>query len=209
MKYYLLTLLIVLFTLSSCNKRELDFEFSGTIIDPNSGLGISNASIKFFTSSLGNNVETLKGETITDASGYYETSIERSKFETLDIRVKKENYFEVDETYSIEDLTTENSNEFNYNLSPKSWTKFILKNNFSPESGDELKIQKVLGKTDCEECCANETTYYLGNVDTVVICPNDGGTNMKIFWWVNGNELNGEELILNIPFDTSNVTIIY
>lgn len=209
MKYFSLTILLALFLLTSCKKKELDFKFSGTLTDVNSGSVISNATIKFFTYSLGNNVEALMGEVETDASGNYETTIERSKFETLKIKVRKENYFEVDKTYSIDDLTTEKSNTINYGLSPKSWTKFILKNQSPANSSDELKIQKVSGKTDCDECCANETTYYNGEIDTVLICANDGGSSMKIFWWVNGNDQNGEEEINNIPFDTTTVKIIY
>jgi hypothetical protein len=209
MKYFTLTILLVLFSFASCKKKELDFKFSGNIKDSNSGLNVPNATIKYYTYTLGNNVEALKGEAQTDALGNYEVTIERSKFETLKIKVTKENYFKVDESYSIDDLTTENSNDINYSLSPKSWTKFVLKNGMPASAGDELKIQKVSGKIDCDECCANETTYYNGVVDTIVICPNDGGKSMKIFWWVNGNDMNGEEVINNIPFDTTTVTIAY
>lgn len=209
MKYLALTLLTSLFFITSCKKKDLDFKFSGTLKDSNSGLAIPNVEIKFYTYSLGNNVESLKASIKTDASGNYETVVERSKFENLVIKIRKQNYFDIDKTYSISELTTSKSNEKNYSMSPQSWTKFILKNLSPASSNDELKIQKISGKTDCADCCANETTFYYGNVNTVVYCPNDGGSNMKFYWWVNGIEMSGEENIYNAPFDTVSVTIEY
>jgi len=209
MKYLITSLIIALFSFSSCKKKELEFKFSGNIKDINSGLNIANAEIRYYTSNLGNNVEALKGNTKTDASGNYEVTIERSKFETLTVKIRKENFFNKDENYSIDDLTSSESNEINYNLSPQSWTKFIFKNASPSNSSDELKIQKVSGKTNCNECCGNETTYYYGSIDTVVYCPNDGDSYMKFYWWVNGNEQNGDENLYNAPFDTTSFTINY
>lgn len=210
MKYFALTLLLVLFSFSSCKKKEIDFKFSGNIKASNSGENIANADVKIYTYSVSNKVEALKASGKTDASGNYELTVERSKFETLVIKIRKTNYFESDETFPIDNLTTAETNEISHNLSPKSWTKFILKNASPSNSNDELKIQKVSGKTDCDGCWTNGNYIFNGEIDTVIYVLNDGDTYMKFYWWTYGtNELNGTENFYNTAFDTTSFSIIY
>ncbi|PWH86068.1 carboxypeptidase-like regulatory domain-containing protein [Brumimicrobium oceani] len=210
MKYLVVTSLLVFISLFSCKKEELDFKFSGNVKAPETGENIQNAAVKIYTYSTGDNIETLKGSTTTDASGNYDIAVERSKFETLVIRVSKKNYFIDEKTYPIDDLTTEDQNAITHFLSPKSWTKFILKKGGVTASNDHIKIQKVSGKTDCEDCCKNETKFYYGNEDLDVYCLNDGNKYMKFYWWTIGsNTSNGIDSIYNTPFDTTSFTINY
>lgn len=210
MKNLILTSILIAFSLISCKKEELDFKFSGNVKAPKTGENIQNASVKIYTYNTGNNVEALKGTTTTDASGNYELEIERSKFETLVIRVNKQNYFTEVRTFPIDDLTTEDKNVIFHHLSPKSWTKFILKKGGVSDPNDHIKIQKVSGKTNCEDCCPNDTKLYYGNNDLDVYCLNDGDEFMKFYWWTIGtNASNGIDSIYNTPFDTTSFTINY
>ncbi len=210
MKHLALVLLLILFVFASCKKKEIDFEFSGNVKAPVSGLNVENAKVKFYTYSSGNNIESLKGSTKTDASGNYEIKIERSKFETLVIKVSKDNYFTEERTFPIDNLTTAKTNEVSHSLSPKSWTRLFLKNNAPTEFDDELKIQKVSGKTDCEGCWPNANYIFKGSLDTVIYIPNDGGTTLSFYWWTKGSTVSdGLANIHTTPFDTVDYSIIY
>jgi len=203
MKHIILTLLFFGLTFSACKKKDIDFIMTGQVSALNNGANISNVSIQAYTSSLSNNLPKLVGTTTTDASGNYELKIERSKFELLTLKLNKDNYFEGIKTYSFDDLTTEQENETQHSLSPKAFTHFIVKSN----TNNQLKIQKISGKTDCEACCANGIYLYEGPIDTIVSCANDGDTYMKFYWWKygpGGNNVlaNGVDSIYNNAFQT-------
>jgi hypothetical protein len=209
MRLLILSFLFISLSLFSCKKKEINFKLKGNVTALNSGGNLQGVNIKVYTVALGTSFEDLKGSTQTDASGNYELDIERSKFEKLIIKLNKNNYFENSKIYLFDDLSTENENNTNHILSPKSYTRFILKNSLPNDTNDELKIFKVSGKTDCEECCPDGTTYYNGKVDTVVVCANDGDSYMKFYWWVNGNEQYGVDSVYNTPFSTIDYTIDY
>ena len=210
MKYFTITLFIILLSVISCKKVDLSFNFQGTVYSSNNGLGLSNVQVRIYGNDPGNSLLNLVGTTSTNESGYYDTSIDRYKYEKITIIVSKDNHFSLEEIYSLDDLTTGDPNEIDYTLSPKSWTKFILKNTGTTDSGDVLKIQKVSGKTDCDDCCANETKFYYGDIDTIVYCPNDGDSFMKFYWWAEGsNFANGLDSVYNTPFDTTSYTFEY
>lgn len=210
MKYFALTFLLVALSFTSCKKKDLAFKFTGKITTANNGSNLANADVKVYVKDLGNSKEVLKGTTKSDNAGNYELSIERSKYEKVSIVVSKSNYFNSSKTYSIDDLTTSDDNVINHSISPKSWTKFILKNVPAGYSGDVLKIQKVSGKTNCDDCCPNETKFYYGVIDEVVYCLNDGDSYMKFYWWAEGTTtMNGVDSVYNTPFDTTEFSIEY
>jgi len=209
MKIYTLITIILTLTLISCKKKDISFKLKGSITALNTGNSIQDVSVKVYVYNIGSTIEKLKGSTKTDASGNYELDIERSKFEKLIIKIEKHNYFEESKTYSFDELSTEKDNTTNHTLSPKSYTKFILKNTLPNSQNDELKIFKVSGKTDCEECCDNGNKFYYGIIDETVLCANDGGTYMKFYWWLNGNEKSGVDSVYNTPFETIEYTINY
>src|SRR5690554_163679 len=143
MRTFILLLLLFGLSFSSCKKKDLEFKLKGNIKSLNNGYNLQGVNVKIYTFGLGNNIEELKGSAQTDASGNYELDIERSKFEKLIIKIEKHNYFEESKTYSFDELSTEKDNTTNHTLSPKSYTKFILKNTLPNSQDDELKIFKV------------------------------------------------------------------
>lgn len=211
MKYILFSLLFILLFGNSCKKKQLNFKFEGTVKASNSGNNLNGVVVKAFTYGLSDNKKTLKGSTTTDASGNYEINVERERFEKVLLEISKKNYFTASKSFPFDDLSTENTNPFNSSLSPKSWTKFIIQDIYSNDSSDQLKIQKVSGKTDCEECCPNTISYYDGIINTTVICPNDGDTYMKFYYWitVNGTVIDKVDSVYTTSFDTIPYTITY
>lgn len=209
MRIFILTLLLLGLTLSACKKKDLEFKLKGNVLALNNGIPLQGVEVKVYIYSAGKGIEDLKGTTQTDANGNYELDIERSKFEKLVIKLSKTNYFSEAKQYSFDDLSTAKDNNANHTLSPKSYTRFILKNQIPSSNTDELKIFKVSGKTDCQECCPDGTKFYYGIIDTVVLCANDGDTYMKFYWWVNGSEQYGVDSVYNIPFETIDYQILY
>lgn len=209
MKYFTFILLTVLALSTSCKKKDLSFVLKGNITAINTGANVKGVTVKIFTDKVGNSNLQLAAEVKTDASGNYEIALDRSRFENLTIQISKDNYFTQRDLYIFDKLSTANDNVFNYKISPKSWTKFIFKNNPPANPTDELKIQKVSGKTDCEDCCENGFYFYNGVVDTTVICANDGDTYMKFYYWVNGNVQSGLDSVYNVAFDTITYELNY
>ncbi len=209
-KHSFFLLLLLLVTGSSCKKKDLTFKFEGKIKSSASGQSLGQAQLKAYTYELTNNKKTLQGSTQTDTEGNYTLSIKRERYEKVVIEISKHNYFTVSKTFPFDDLSTQETNSFNTSMSPKSWTRFVIKNVMSPSPSDQVKIQKVSGKTDCATCCPNMTTVYDGILDTVIICPNDGGTNMEFYYWVNdAMPTNGINTVYNTPFDTVDYNITY
>lgn len=211
MRYFFPFLFFVLFLGNSCKKKELVFEFEGNIKSLNSGVSLKGVKIEAYSYALLNSSKDLIGSTVTDAGGNYSLKLKRGKYKKIKIELSKNNYFNNSKSFPFDDLSTETTNSFNSTLSPKSWTKFIIKDIYSNDPNDELKIQKVGGKTDCPDCCSNSAEFYHGVVDTVVICPNDGDTYTKFYYWVNGQTLNGtgKDSVYNTPFDTIPFPITY
>lgn len=210
MRLLILTLLLVGLSFSSCKKKQIQFKIKGNVTALNNGQNIQGVDINVYSYSLGNNIEKLEGSAQTDGSGNYELNIDRAKYENLKIKITKTNYFDASKTYTIDQLSTEKVNNIAHKLSPKSYTRFIIKNQYSPTAvEDEFKIFKVSGKTDCEECCPDGYKFYHGIVDTVVVCANDGGTYMKFYWWYNGSESYGMDSVYNTPFQTIDVILNY
>lgn len=180
----------------------------GNVQDETLNSPLSNAEVSVYTFSLGGTIGTKVATIITDSQGNFDYELVRDKYEKIEIVVEKENYFSYTDVIPFSNLSTENVNNYSYDLSAMSWTRFVIYNQ-QPIQSDELKIFKDGGKEDCDECCANGYYYYYGSVDTTVYCPNDGNTYMKFYYWVNGNESNGLDSVYNTAFDTVTYEFIY
>lgn len=187
--------------MSSCKKEELTFIIKGTISDNTFSGALQGADVRLYVYPLGSSLSEYKKNIITDNQGSYKFDLERDKYEKIELIINKDNYFKSNNTITFSNLTTEEDNVYNYSLTAKSWTKFIFLNQ-QPSSQDELKIFKDSGKSDCDGCCPDGYSYYLGAVDTSFYCANNGNEYMRFYYWVNGNEQNGLDSVYNEPFDT-------
>jgi hypothetical protein len=187
--------------LSSCKKEELSFVLEGNVGDASMGSPLANAKLSIYTFSAGSSIGVLAETINTNSQGDFSYELARDRYQKIEISVVKDNYFSFLDVIPFDELTTAESNTFTYNLSAKSWTRFVIVNQ-QPNESDEFKLLKNSGKEDCDECCPNSFSYYYGAIDTVVYCPNDANTTMKFYFWVNGNEANGVDSVFNTPFDT-------
>ena len=202
----LLTGLIVLF--SACKKGELAFVLEGNVEDATLGSSLSGANVSIYTFSSGSSIGVLAKTITTNSQGDYSYELVRDRYDKIEISVHKENYFSFLDIIPFDDLTTEESNKFDYSLNAKSWTRFVIINQ-QPNQSDEFKLLKESGKENCDECCPNSFSYYYGAVDTVVYCPNNANSTMKFYFWVNGNQANGVDSVYNTAFDTITREFIY
>lgn len=209
MRYISALFFVFLLFATACKKKELDFVVTGNISALNDGKSMKNVEIKAYTSGFGGTNQSLAASTTSDENGNYELIIERTRFEKFEIIINKDNYFESRKTYNFDDLSTAKENVFDYEISPKSWTKFVIRNINSQQATDELKIQKVKGKTNCSECCDNSFFFFHGVIDTTFYCANDGDTYMNFYYWINGNQQHAYDSVYNAAFDTVTYEIIY
>jgi hypothetical protein len=194
--------------LSSCKKEELSFLLEGTVTDGTFNTPLANTEVTIYTFELGGAQGNVVTTLTTDSQGSFSYELPRDKYEKIEIFIGKENYFSYLDVIPFSDLSTEETNTFNYVVNAKAWTRFIIKNQ-QPLQSDEFKILKDSGKEDCADCCPNGYTYYYGAADTVVVCPNDANNYMKFYYWVNGNESNGVDSVYNTPFDTTTYDFYY
>jgi hypothetical protein len=208
MKNVLAILLLSLLFLS-CKKDELNFIIKGQVSDVTFSGSLQGANVKLYSFPLGSTLGVFENSSTTDAQGNYQFELVRDKYEKIQLVLEKDNYFQIINNVSFSNLSSEDDNTFNFSMEAKSWTKFIIYNQQPTSLQDEFKLFKNSGKTDCDECCDNGYSYFYGAVDTVIYCANGGNRSMTFFYWVNGNQDNGNDSIYNTPFDTTTYEFYY
>ena len=205
----LFAILLLILVFVSCKKEELNFIIKGQVSDVTFSGALQGADVQLYYFPIGSATGVYEGNTTTDAYGNYEFELDRDKYEKIQLVIEKNNYFEIIDNISFSNLSREEDNVFNYSLEAMAWTKFIIYNQQPSSAQDEFKLFKNSGKTDCEECCDNGYSFYYGAVDTAIYCANGGNKYMSFFYWVNGNEENGNDSVYNTPFDTTTYTFYY
>lgn len=193
----------------SCQKEELDFVIKGTVSDASFSGPSQGVNVKLYSFPLGSTLGVYESSATTDAQGNYNFQLERDKYEKIQLVLEKNNYFEIIHDVSFSNLNSEDDNVINFSMEAMSWTRFVIQNQQPTSAQDEFKLFKNSGKTGCTECCNNGYSYYYGAVDTVVYCANTPNQYMSFFYWVNGNEMNGNDSVYNTPFDTTTYEFIY
>jgi hypothetical protein len=204
-----LFVLLLSLIFSSCKKEELDFVIKGTVTDASFSVPAQGVNVKLYSFPLGSTLGVYESGATTDAQGNYSFELEREKYEKIQLVLEKNNYFKIINDVSFSNLTSEEDNIINYSIQAKSWTRFVIQNQAPSTAQDEFKLFKNSGKADCDECCSNGYSYYYGDVDTVIYCPNNANQYMSFFYWVNGNQMNGNDSVYNTPFDTTTYDFYY
>lgn len=208
-KRNLLVIFIFSIVFFSCQKDELDFVIKGTVTDASFSGPAQGVNVKLYSFALGSALGEYEGSATTDAQGNYNFVLERDKYEKVQLVLEKTNYFEIINDISFSNLSSEDDNVINFSMEAMSWTRFVIHNQQPAVAQDEFKLFKNSGKTDCPECCSNGYSYYYGAVDTVIYCANNANQYMSFFYWVNGNEQNGNDSVYNTPFDTTTYEFFY
>ena len=89
-----------------------------------------------------------------------------------------------------------------------AWVKLRLIND-APEFSDQLVYQKHGGKSGCIDCCESVPVNLFGAVDTSIYCINDGNMPYTIYYSVNGGAYFGTKTVVTVPFDTTELLVVY
>jgi predicted nucleic acid-binding Zn-ribbon protein len=207
--YLFFIVLITQLSFNSCKKKNLDFIIKGTLYDGTYQKGLDQGVISIYKVPAGSGDSIFLNSVTVGSDGKYEFKVERDKTERYLIKIRKNNYFNLDSEILFQDLTSENPNERNYTLKAKAWVKLVF-NNLNPQLTDELKFIRQEGKIGCAECCTNQYQYITGPTpQTNYICVNDANTNYSYYYWVTGTTDSGLKTIFTPALDTVELVLNY
>lgn len=206
MKKMILFFGVLLLSLSfSCKKKNLKYTIKGTIYDSSFNTALAGAKVSIYVTTTSNSTAMEKVSLTTDASGNYSYELDREKLQNVIISVSKENYFSDGITTTLDNLSLEEDNTFNYNLYAKSWARL----HFVSDGTKTIKYYKQAGKNGCTECCPAGEIQLNNITDYSVYCINNGNTPYQIFYDVQGTTNNGTLSVNTVPFDTTEILISY
>jgi hypothetical protein len=209
MFYKFLILSSFLIFLSCKNDEPLTFTLKGSVKDAVSNDFLSEGEVSVFSIPAASNVPKFEGSTQIASNGSYEITIDRNQYIGLEIIINKTGYFESVKNVKFSELNATEDNIIPLTTTAKSWIRFNVKNTLNPSSDDEFKYLKSFGKENCTECCENGYTYFYGEVDTNIICINDGGAYFGYYYWVNGNQIFESDSVITPRFDTLVIDVEY
>ena len=135
----------------SCKKKNLKYTIKGTITDSSFNAPLSGAKVTIYITTTSNNTPVQKVALTTDASGNYSYELDREKIQSVIISVDKDNYFSDGTTTTLDNLSLEDDNTFNYGIYARSWVRL----HFVSDGTKTIKYYKQVGKNGCAECCPN------------------------------------------------------
>lgn len=190
---------------SACKKKNLKYVIKGTVYDSSFNAPLSGATVIISTTTTTSTTLTQKANLTTDASGNYSFELSREKLKNVVITVSKTNYFGEETTTTLDHLSLENDNAFNYSIYAKSWVRL----HFVSNGTKTIKYFRTAGKNGCEECCPGGEMQLSNATDESVYCINNGNTSYGIFYDVQGTSNNGNLSAITTPFDTTDILINY
>ncbi|MBL1279608.1 MAG: carboxypeptidase regulatory-like domain-containing protein [Fluviicola sp.] len=205
-----LVLLTIILSFSFCKKKgKADFTVTGKITNATYGIPLSGASIKIYEKSPSSSQEILVGTTTTDSGGNYSFTFPRNKVQSYRVNGVKANYFTFDETINFSDLSIDSDNIRNYSTTAKSWVKLSFVNTLPSAVTDEIRFSRSAGKSNCAECCTSGEISIFGIADTSIYCINDGNTNYTYNYNVVGTSNVGQQSVVTVAFDTTEILLNY
>lgn len=208
LKYSFIAILVVF--LVSCKPDPLTFTIQGTVHDDTFNQPLENGVIEFISYPAGSLTGNLIESKSLNQNGSFEFEVKREQVEKYELILQNDNYFPEKRTLFFSELKPNEAKQVNLNTTAKSYAKFIVKNQNNPSSSDELKFLKFSGKTNCDDCCPNQYSFFEGaQINESFTCANDGNTYLSFYYWVNGNDVFVHDSIQTIAFDTTTYEIIY
>ncbi len=205
MRYVLLSLILVLF---SCKKGTGNFTIKGVITDNSFNKGLDGASASLYQVTSSNSNKVLISSTALGSDGSYSFVFKRDKIEKYILTVSKNNYFDLEETIPFASLSLSEDNIKNYSTTAKAWVRLKFFNN-SPAVSDQLDFTKQQGKSPCSTCAPTSQQTFLGAIDTSLVYVNDGNTTFSYLYSVFGTANQGIKSAVTVPFDTTEIYLLY
>ncbi|WP_343786697.1 hypothetical protein [Wandonia haliotis] len=177
---------LILFSLfSSCKKDVIEFTIEGTISDSSLGGGLQSGTIKLFKIPAGGGLPDLVTSVTSDATGKYSITFQRDKSEEYRIVFEKSDYFSEEFTIYFSQLSTNEAYVHNFSVEARSEIKWIIRNVNPQNTADQVTIQKLNGRTDCEDCCPITSYEYTGSVYNDTLSCAVAGNKYVRFYIVN------------------------
>lgn len=205
MKKFIVIFSLLAIALFACKKGKSEFVIEGTVTDKTFSQPLANAEIVV--------TKTVNGEKVyytsmnTDSEGKYSIKVKRDRFDEIEIRVNKADYFEVSQTVLFDNLSVKNKNEYNLDVTGKSWAKIHLVH--SGDNTAKLNVSKSIGKSNCEECCPGNFPQFVGNIDTSFYCINDANTTFEITYIKLYSSFSGKKSVVTPFKDTIELYLAY
>lgn len=160
------SVLLIIISIWSCEKKPEDIIFTGVVKDQFSGTPVSDVNVKLQAQVLQDNVFSTAYQTIasavTDQQGEFQIIYEKNIYDEFRLLLTKEGYF-----YKIINLGTTLENNHTYSISGKGYIKLHIKN-INPTNGDEYISIAWIVPNDAYFYCSTIFPYSSNNnnVDT-------------------------------------------
>lgn len=203
MKLSFLSLLLLVISFSC--KKNIDYTIKGQVTDSSLGGNLSGATVELYTYSKGSVTGELLQTTQTDAQGNYSFTFDRDRYDKLEVKIIKANYFTDSKSVLFSELSNKEDYFIDLNLYARSWVRL----HFVGDGSTDIKYIRQEGKKNCEECCTIQEVYLYDNVDTSIYCINNGNSTYKIYYNVLSSLNQGPLSVVTVPFDTTELLINY
>jgi 5-hydroxyisourate hydrolase-like protein (transthyretin family) len=160
------SVLLIIISIWSCEKKPEDIIFTGVVKDQFSGTPVSDVNVKLQAQVLQDNVFSTAYQTIasavTNQQGEFQIIYEKNIYDEFRLLLTKEGYF-----YKIINLGTTLENNHTYSISGKGYIKLHIKN-INPTNGDEYISIAWIVPNDAYFYCSTIFPYSSNNnnVDT-------------------------------------------
>lgn len=160
------SVLLIIISIWSCEKKPEDITFTGVVKDQFSGTPVSDVNVKLQAQVLQDNVFSTAYQTIasavTNQQGEFQIIYEKNIYDEFRLLLTKEGYF-----YKIINLGTTLENNHTYSISGKGYIKLHIKN-INPTNGDEYISIAWIVPNDAYFYCSTIFPYSSNNnnVDT-------------------------------------------
>ncbi|MFN5981824.1 MAG: carboxypeptidase-like regulatory domain-containing protein, partial [Fluviicola sp.] len=103
MKIFVSSLIVVLLSFSC--KKNIDYTIKGQITDSSLGGNLSGATVELYSYSKGSVTGELMQTTQTDSQGNYSFTFDRDRYDKLEVKIVKANYFTDSKTVLFSELS--------------------------------------------------------------------------------------------------------
>lgn len=203
MKIFVSSFIVVLLSFSC--KKNIDYTIKGQITDSSLGGNLSGATVELYSYSKGSVTGELMQTTQTDSQGNYSFTFDRDRYDKLEVKIVKVNYFTESKTVLFSELSNKEDYIMDLNIYARSWVRL----HFTSNGTTDIKYIRQEGKKDCEECCTTQEVYLYDNVDTSIYCINNGNSTYQIYYNILTTSLQGPLSVVTVPFDTTELLINY
>jgi hypothetical protein len=203
-----ITFRLSLFVLTSvlvmaCKKGAITYQLNCHVTDSSAAAGLAGATATvkiFYTAGAGQNTETTF---TTDNSGNFELAIERKKIEKVVISISKDGYFSTTRTFFLDELSVEDPNQIDFSTYAKAWVKL----HFTGDGSFNYQYIREIGLENCDACFPNGLQTLNSVTDTSLYYINNGNTPFQLFWSIQGSAISGQENVITIAQDTTEILI--